>query len=181
MPLYQLDIQKEIGTYFYTNVYHLEGSSIAGLDAVVGGIVAAERQICTPSVNFISTRVKEAGTAYGFASIRPLTGTGAYATSSAQDLPLYNTVRVDMAPGIGPLNRKYLRTGLREDMVYGTVLEPAYITAVQTLYVNTLANASELRTIRGENVVGFTLKTLVQMRQMRRGSKRKLLPVIPLG
>lgn len=181
MPLFQLDIQKQDlqgETEFWTNVYHLQ---LDGYDDLgpPAAIVAAERAIHSGYVAFVSFRLKQALTPFGYSRIVALAGPGEYVVGSTQLLPLYSTMRVDMGVSIGLPIRKYLRTGVSEFESDGRNWKSDYIATVASQYANVVSHLPEIRNPAGDAITGYAVKVPVQMRQLRRGSKRRLNPIIP--
>lgn len=181
MVLMQLDIQKKLGTEFWTNVYHLEFVGTSQDQTAVDGIIAAERSIHSNFVNFVSARVKEAGSPHGYSQIIPLTGYGSYVFGGQDALPMFNVLRVDFSPVIGMPSRKYLRTLFTEAAVTGSEFIAEYVTFVQDHYMNAILQSPAPRNDHGFDLVSGSVKTTVAMRQLRRGSKRKIRPVIPVA
>lgn len=182
VPRYQIDIQKGSGPdNYWTNVYHLQVDSYAEAEEKTYDIVDYEKSIHTAYVDFLSARIKQVGTAFGVSRILPLTGNGVYPHGTGDILPPFNTLRVDFGVTLGLPGRKYLRVYPSESMITGSNFNDAYLVAVQDNYANLLVAITGFVSPDGLDYTSGVAKKPIQMRQLRRGSKRKAKPVIPLA
>lgn len=179
MPLYQVDVQKKLGTEYWTNVYHVE---VAGLGEALtqGGLIASfERAIHLDIVQFTSMRVRpypstgDTGTVAALGYYGNNTGQGPY-------MPLFNTLNVILAVPVGRPSRKYLRLPIPEaSQENGSFLQP-FIDDWTEQYCNELSALGTLRDVDGQTIGDISCVLAVGMRQLRRGSRRRLEPVIPV-
>lgn len=179
-PYWQIDIQKRLGTEFWTNVYHVARSDQASAAAAAEFWVGIERSIHSVDVLFTSFRLSpfpgpSEGTIYpvGLAGTRP----------TADSLPLFNVLRVDFPAPTGRPSRKYYRLPIREgDQANGQFTSAAmtdFITQFDATFED--PDSAGLIDIDGQLLVSATPMQTVGMRQLRRGSKRRLQPVIPVS
>jgi len=121
MPVFKVDIEKQYGTEFWTNVYYVDAASLTLAHAVAAEIVNAEQEIHLVSVNFTKYRTSDLlpdtdqyiSTALNSPGERGFAG---------DPLPLFNVVRVELSVGIGRPGRKYLRGILCEgDITFNSI------------------------------------------------------------
>lgn len=180
MALFNLDIQKAIDTEFWTNRYTLDLATADPEQADIQTILLAERNITTTSVSFTSYRLSTATVGDETFFIVPVGESGLY-SGGGDRLPLFNCVRVDFTVlGTYPC-RKYLRTGLTETMVAGLYLTPTYRDLVNANYADVLAGLSSYVNPAGRSITGGAAPEEIAMRQLRRGSRRRTQPVIPVA
>lgn len=173
----QVDIQKRIGTEYWTNRYFLGVGSIGEAAGYVDEIVAFEKLLHSTEVIFDRARVSDGIPGSDSYVIIPLSGTGGTSGSGAH-IPLYNTVRIDFGVGAGRPSRKYYRCGLGEGLLNGEVWDSLLMTdyqAAATAFVNGVVPYCD---VDGQIIISATVMNQVQMRQLRRGSKKKTQPVI---
>lgn len=182
MPVYQVDIEKTMvlntgNTYYWTNSYHV----VAGdqVTAVNHGnsIVVMEKAIHAANQTFTKMRVRNVSVLGMSPTIVVLSGPGGR-TAPADQLPAYCTARIDFGKAVGRPCRKYLRINIGELEQTNGILSAALITALTNNYMNPLVALGVVADPSGDIIVNGSIITPVQMRQLRRGSKRKVGPVI---
>lgn len=105
-------------------------------------------------------------------------GIGAIGSTTVA-LPLFNVVRVDFRTSSGRPSRKYLRILLVPADVAGSGgILPSTVGYVTTDYSEPMALDTRFVDVDGEAFTGFTTYNMIAMRQLRRGSKRRLQPII---
>lgn len=181
MALFQVDIEKRMflnnNDYYWTNVYYVDAADQATAMSYGAAIANIERTVHAANVSYTKLRARPMPHGSGEGSVQTLSVDGTRATPSDW-LPMYNTVRVDFFVPIGRPSRKYLRVVLGEaDQTTGN-LTSAFMSTVGTGYSGPMAGLSYLRDVDGQAFSGVAVVEAVQMRQLRRGSKRKLGPVI---
>ncbi len=179
-PYWQIDVQKLLGTEYWTNVYHVAASSQATAMLYAEAIVDLERQSALSSVQFVRNRVAPfPGPSEG--TIIPIGLVGVVAGDGW--LPLFNVVRVDFPAPTGRPSRKYYRLPLAESAQTNGVLDQNVRAIIQGRFDAYFAspNSSGLIDIDGQLLVSARVMSNVGMRQLRRGSKRRLQPVIPIA
>jgi hypothetical protein len=177
-PYWQVDIQKRLGNEFWTNVYHVAELSQAAAAAVAQGIVTQlEQPLHTADVQFVSFRVRPfPGPSEG--TIYPLNVVGGQ--PAGEYLPLFNVARVDFPAPTGRPSRKFYRLPIKEGEQANGTFTGSILTAYQGVINNFFASpiSDNLIDVDGQILSSGILLASVGMRQLRRGSKRRLLPVI---
>lgn len=174
MALYQIDIEKLLGTESWTNVYHVDAANDAAANTALNSIVAAERPAHGTTCTFTVGRLRLAGTGHsGQVVTLNVLGTK---TVSGVALPLFNCALVDFANGTSRPCRKYLRgpwgTG---EMLTGFVWSSGTLTILAN-YVTAILAIAAMRDPKGRTLSAGAPKTPIGMHQLRRGNRRK--PVI---
>lgn len=179
--LLSLDIQKEYSGEFWTNRYILDVTSFAAAESPAEQIVAAERAIHLDVVNFVSYRVSDTIPGNDQYFVVPLTGGGAR-TTATQALPLFDVARVDFFVTLGRPSRKYLRGVLVEgDQENFGQLLASTVLFINENYTDPVAALVEYVDVDGQSISGGNCYPRVGMRQLRRGSRRRTEPVIPVS
>lgn len=173
--IWQVDIEKQLGTEYWTNVYHVLAGSQGSAKITGDEIVAAEKSFHNSLIGFTKMRVRPYPSQGAQGTIFPLTGNGAYA--SPQYLPLFCTANVIGAVPIGRPCRKYYRCGIDEALQAGGSLTTQGIDFFTTNLIQ-LNAIEELCDESGQLIDTWTIYPQVGMRQLRRGSKRRVQPVI---
>lgn len=176
MPLWKIDVQKTYNGEYWTNRYLTNVPDILTADAVADDIIAAERIFHLSSTSFVKKRVATMVEADNTFLSTPLLLSGLRAIGSNQPLALFNTLRIDFPAGYGRPSRKYYRGVLTEADVIGAFitgpLMPIIENGLTALYAAAVCDPQETTLGRGVVIVP------VQMRQMRRGTRRRTTPVI---
>lgn len=179
MGLYSVDIEKVLLGEYWTNRYIVEATTLTGAHAIGANIVEIEQTVHDDVVTFTKYRTSttvEDDDAY---FITPINQPGAE-NNAGDYLPLFNVVRVDFAAaGGGRPSRKYLRLPLFEPQQSNGALLPGVVTFLQTYYADLLAALEGYVDVDGQELIAGSVSPFVGMRQLRRGSKRKLEPVLP--
>ena len=182
MPLFQLDIEKQLGNEFWTNVYYLNAPT--GLPEAVTNaqsVITVERNIHKTIVTFTRARVRTAVEGDELYTIIPL-GLAGLATLSGDYIPLFNTVNAILAPGAGRPSRKYYRTPVGEGEQVNGVLASTVVTAINTQLARLLPGGdleAGLNDVDGQQIISSAVVSAVGMHQLRRGSRRRATPVLP--
>ena len=176
MPQFKLDIEKYYNGEYWTNRYIVEAIDLT--DAATDGdaILASERPMHLPVVLFTKWRLSDFNPTTDEFIVKPVNLAGTRTGFGGEPLALFNTVRVDFPAGFGRPSRKYYRGCLTEGDIIGPNLIAGTVTYMQER-VSTLTSAALVDpqgTLLGEGVV----KTLLQMRQLRRGTKRRTQPIL---
>lgn len=177
----KVDVQKSRGGVFWTNRYLLDLASPADVSYEMAGAIAGhESQFHATTVNFISTRVSDMVPDTDNFYIYPWDFTGAL-SDGGSPMPGFITMRTDMGVGPGRPLRKYYRTYVGEDRVAGPVWEGAYVTLVKTTLEDLLVEVPTICDPQGNQATYVVAKPPLQMRQLRRGTRKPLTPVIPVS
>ena len=182
MPVYQVDIEKTALSpastqVYWTNVYHVSAPDQATAVGQGNNIVTIEKTVHAANTTFTKMRVRNVSVLGMAPSIVPLTGTGGRATP-ADYLPMYCTARVDFGKATGRPNRKYLRVFLGESDQANGNLTSTFENTMQVSYANQILALGFICDSDGTLISSADAITQVQMRQLRRGSKRVTTPVI---
>jgi hypothetical protein len=181
MPLYSLDVQKSLRGEYWTNRYILNAASILGSTTDAVAIVEAERAITINDVQFVSYRVSDGVPGTDEYIVVPI-GTFGLREVSTAALPLFDVLRVDFGVGLGRPSRKYLRGVLAEqDQANYGELDLAAVAYFTTNYATVVAGVPGYVDVDGQDITSGRVFGQVGMRQLRRGSKRRLQPVIPVS
>lgn len=174
MSLFQIDVEKVVGTETWTNVYHCEAADNAAANTVLNSIVSAERPVHATTATFTVGRLRLAGTGHaGQVVVLNVLGTR---TISGSPLPLFNCAQVDFANGTSRPARKYLRGPWgTSDVAAGFLWSSGTLTALAT-YVTAIVAIAALRDPKGRTLSAGAAKALIGMHQLRRGNRRT--PVI---
>jgi hypothetical protein len=175
---WHVDIQKKMGSEYWTNRYIVEATTKAAAVVIGQSIVDAELDVHTNYVTIDKYRVSDGLPNTDVYSIVTIGQTGVD-VAGASYLPLFNCVRVDFNVADGRPSRKYLRLPLLEDDVLNGELTSGKITAISTNYASVLFNLAGYVDVDGQTFTGFSVIPAVAMRQLRRGSKRRTEEVIP--
>lgn len=177
MPLFQVTLQKRLSTEFWTNDYYVETDDLGAAATVAVEIAQAERLLHLEVVQYDTCRVRT--TVVGDEIYRNFPITLAGARPVGEYLPLFNVFTFNLVPDSGRNSLKYIRGPvLKADQVNGGIVD-AFKTGPAANYISALNAIEELRDVDNQPIVGFSLKSQVGMRQLRRGSKRRTEPVIP--
>lgn len=179
MALYQVVIQKSLGTEFWVNDYTVDASSADGARVKGLQIADLEKVIHHNDVLFTSMRVRlninlgEQGTVYTL-SFHGTGGDYGYA-------PLFNVARIDMSPTLGRPGRKYLRLPCPTASIVGGRWAQSSLDSINDAYCIPLQNLGGIVKPNGQVITVIRMNSVVGMRQLRRGSKRRLEPIIPVA
>ncbi len=179
-PYWQIDIQKRLGTEYWTNVYHTARSSQAAARAAAESIIELEVQFHQSNVELVSYRVAPyPGPAEG--TIVPIGLVGLQPI--VDHLPLFNVIRVDFPAPTGRPSRKYYRMPIPESGQANGLLTEAFRNGFQASVDNWFATpgSAGLIDVDGQLLISGRIIPAVGMRQLRRGSRRRLQPVIPIA
>lgn len=178
MPVYTIDIQKRIGSEFWTNRYIGTYAAMVNAVAAAQSIVASERTIHSTLVSFVNFRVSNAGISEEY-TIVPVNLAGQRGETNL--LPLFNTLRYDLAAEVGRPSRKFYRGVLGEVDISGDAITVNSAFTDHGLFL--LASSVEpetpvgLHDPQGDMFVDVTVHPFVQMRQLRRGKRKRQNPV----
>jgi hypothetical protein len=180
VPIFNVDVQKTRGGIYWTNRYQLVRDEPGLTPAEVAAFRFAEGPIHATTVQFVSLRISDAVPDTDNFTVYPLTGTGGTADGGTP-LPGFCTLRVDIPVGFGRPCRKYYRTYVGENQSNGTTWIPEYVSDSQALMNTLQSTVAGLCDPQGNLWGTPVVKNTVQMRQLRRGTRRPLTPVIPVA
>lgn len=178
MPLWSLDIEKVFGET-WTNRYIVEADDLTSATALASVYLGAEGAVHSAMVTITRARVSSMVEGDDVYQIIQVNQQGLRA-QNLEYLPLFNVVRVDFtAVGGGRPSRKYLRLPIYEPDTSGGSFVSTFQTLIETSYVAPLIAAGAMyRDVDGQSFSSGQIYPRVAMRQLRRGSRRKLTPVL---
>jgi hypothetical protein len=188
MPIFQIDIEKKAtaGAHtgeYWTNRYLITAGTLAEAAIFSGNIAAMEQELHTPAVLFTKAAVRDLDETTDLYSTIPLNTPGVYGGSIPADLlPAMLVVRVDLGVVTGRPSRKYYHLMLGEGSQSNGQWSSTVLSDVQG-NINSLISAGgtagQLCDPDGSTVISAAPMPIVTVHQFRRGSKRKLVPILP--
>jgi hypothetical protein len=177
----KLDIQKFRQGMYWTNRYLLDLADPSSVSStIVVAIASAEQNFHATSVTIISARASDMVEGTDNFFVFPLNLVGGI-NDGGEPLPGFITMRADFGVGQGRPLRKYWRTYVGEGQTTGGVWSPAYVSAVQTQVDYLVSSMSIICDPQGNNILNGVAKNQLQMRQLRRGTRKPTQPVIPVS
>lgn len=183
MPIFQVDIEKNYISEFWTNRYLLQAANIVDARSAGQLIVDAERTFHKSWITFTKYRTRTVVEGDDAFITTPLNIQGSWDVAG-DAWPLFNVVRVDFTTqGLGRPSRKFYRCGLSDGNVNnGGVLAPDTV----NLFLLSLSdlievlNSSTTLWVDPDNQIinSAVIYPQVGMRQLRRGSKRRATPIL---
>jgi hypothetical protein len=161
---------------FWTNVYWLTGTTVNDFGPEVTAVVNAEKALYPEWVKITKVRIDDAtpDTDVSKAYVQNISGTRALVAGN-QWAPLFVVARVDIETATGRPSRKYLR-GVLFEADFDTASLTGGITALLQSYGNALVASAALVDVDGQDFTAAAPYPAPAMRQLRRGSKRKVTP-----
>lgn len=176
MPLFKIDIQKFCLGEYWTNRWLVVAEDLADAQDVANDLVTQERFIHSGIIRFDRVRVSDAVQDTDVYVTIPLNVYGNYPLTG-ENLPLFNVLRADFNVAVGRPCRKYWRIGLSENYVAGSQIAASVIGDANNV-IAAIAALGRVVDPQGNVVTGGSAFPGVQMRQLRRGSRRRTKPVI---
>ena len=177
MPRYKLIIQKQFGTEYWVNDYYFTATDLDDADSKAQPIIDAEIAVTCVGVVFDLYRISTVDPDDGIFRNYPLNVQGTK-PNNAELLPLFVVLRVDFQADTGRAGRKYLRGVLGEADVQFNTLNSTSVDQYNTLYATPLRSLGYLEKSSGVLLNDVAINPTVAMRQLRRGSKRRVTPII---
>lgn len=174
MARFQVDIEKRLGSEFWTNVWQVSATDLAGATVVANAITAAERIGHSSAVTFTRHRVSSVAIGDGVYAITPIGLPGLATTGEL--LPLFNTLRMDLTAASGRPSRKYFRGCLGEGLISGDAVTTSVFLTMSLEIADIFSPGAEQSGIvdpQGELFNGIVIHPFVQMRQLRRSRRRR--------
>lgn len=177
MARFRLTVEKyhNASAEYWVNRYYVNAADLADATLMSNGIVDAEKALYPNTVVITKSHVDDDVplTLNYETTIRNLAGIRTAPTGDF--LPLFVVARVDFSvAGGGRPSRKYLRGVLFEADTTFNTLGASILTALNT-YASSVA-ASGACDPQGQDIIGGSPWNAPAMRQLRRGSKKKLVP-----
>jgi hypothetical protein len=177
VPTHRIEIRKLYEGHSYSNDYNVECPSMDDAEAMAVALVEFEQTFHLNNVVFVYYRISSAAIGDRIFRHEPINAIGQRARSGTSQLPLFNTVRLDMRTEDSDPCRKYYRPPLEETDQEDGHLSPGYWTAIVSAWYamnGTFPTGSKIVSGKGHNVVGVAGFPDVQMRQLHRHRKKKL-------
>ena len=176
MALYSVDIEKRLGSEFWSNRYIVNADSLAVARTAAETIVNdVEIPIHNSNVTFTRFRVSTMAEGDETYVIVPINQNGAVVSNSTL-LPLFNTLRWDISAATGRPSRKFYRGVLTEADINGdavTWTAPVGAVAALAALFGTGEATGTVVDPQGTTLTGVTQYPFVQMRQLRRSRRRR--------
>lgn len=174
MAIFQADIEKRLGSEFWSNRYIINAPDLANAVTFTNvSLVGLERSIHDASVTFTRFRVSSTAVNDGVYSITTLGTTGQRNAGSL--LPLFNTLRLDLNAATGRPSRKFYRGVLSEADIQGDLIITEF-GATATTFETLLDEMNTNRVVdpQGQTLTAVIVHPFVQMRQLRRSRRRRI-------
>jgi len=177
MPKYRLTVEKfmPLASEYWTNVYWCNAADLLAAMDIGNLLVAAERPITSPAVTITKVRVDDGlpNTTEGGTVMHNVQGTRDM--GGGQLVPLFVVGRVDFSViGGGRPSRKFMRGSMGEVDGDFMTLSNSYKSELQN-YGNAVVTAG-VCDVDGQLFSFAAVHPTPAMRQLRRGSKKKLAP-----
>jgi len=175
MPPYRITVEKSGYSMSWVNVYYAAGTGVDQFTAEVNGIVAAERPLLLSTIAITKVRVDDQVKGTDNYRTYTINQMGTRASQVSDTAPLWVTARIDFNTATGRPSRKYIRGSLVEadfnmvQIVTGTI-------AMYQAYGDAIVNLAAIVDVDGQDFTSATVFQAPQMRQLRRGSKKKATP-----
>lgn len=178
LPTHRLDIFKRLGAEEWANSWLLNAASMDAAQEVAEAIVSFEQHIHSTTVTLAYYRLST--TTVGDRTFRhvPLNLAGLSDLGGVDGLPLFNTLRVDLSTLDSDPCRKYFRIPLTESMQANGLLSPTTVSNFQATITTYLLNTVAIDNIvsnKGNVATGATVYPFVQMRQLKRKKRKKVV------
>lgn len=176
MPTFRITLEKFHATTgeYWTNIYHLNAADIAAAVPLMDAIQALEVPIHKTTVVITKGRVDDnvEDTDVFFTKVYNSPGT---ANTMGELVPLFVTTRVDFGSTAGGRpSRKYYRGTLDESDVSMTAFGTGHTNRMATFITGLIGTGYTDQS--GNDINSGALYPAPQMRQLRRGSKKKVTP-----
>lgn len=177
MALWEISIQKNIGSEYWINVYHASVPDQAGAVDVANQVIAIERGAHMVAVSFVNFRVRQVDVLAQAGTVYPIGLTGQ--VGNTPYLPLFVVARVDFAVYTGRPSRKYMKFPISGSAVDNGNFTTAALGFYNTNYAEALEGVANLCDNNEQPFLSIKVNPTVGMRQLRRGSRKKETPIIP--
>lgn len=179
MALWRLVSEKYFNGTYWSNTYVLQADNLADAVDAAQAVRNVEKTAHFNTVAFTKYRVSDVLVDTDVYQVITENDTGDLIAGGQELLPLFNRIRVDFnTVGGGRPSRKYLCPPVAESFQASGVLVPASL-GFMPGYIAGMLAIPEFVDVDGQAFSGGSYTLVVGMRQLRRGSKRKVLPIIP--
>lgn len=177
MALFKIDIEKLLGSEYWTNRYFVRTDTLANAVPQGQDIVDAERLIHSSLVTFTKLRASTADPENEEYTIVTLGVNGLY--NQTDLLPLFNCYRWDFTAVSGRPSRKYYRGCISQGDFGGDLLNitsPAFESAIEALFA-VGATGNGIVDPQEQLLTDAVRWPYIAMRQLRRGKRKRTEPV----
>jgi len=178
IPTHRIEIRKTWQGHDWSNDYLVESPDMDAAAAFAIDTVEFERDLHFNMITFVYVRTSTIEKFDRIFRHIDLNLPGTASTDTTNTLPLFNVVRMDLRTADSDPCRKYFRLPIPESQQDNGVLAPAYIagfTAILSAWISTFDEVTKVVSGRGNNVIGGSVYPLVQMRQLHRHKKKKVV------
>ena len=176
MPLFYVEIEKRLGSEFWTNRYIVTSPTLVIASNVLAvNLLNFERAFHADVVTFTRYRVSTVEVGDEQYVIVPISQQGLRGIGSSTLLPLFNTLRVDLPAASGRPSRKYYRGVLLEGDISGDLVTFNFNSFMAALVDNFAETSEDAGVVdpQGEFFSNAVPMPNVQMRQLRRSRRRR--------
>jgi len=178
IPTHRVEIRKTWQGHDWSNDYLVESPSMDAAAAFALTAVEFERSFHNNMVTFVYVRTSTVAKFDRIFRHVPLNLQGVGSTDTVDLMPLFNTVRMDLQTADSDPCRKYFRIPISESDQSNGVIIGAKVIALGTLLNNFIATFNETTKVvsgKGHNVIAGRVYPQVQMRQLHRHKKKKVV------
>lgn len=170
MPLFKGTIFKHTiqnPTEEWSNVYHINAADEAAAMVALDQVMNVEANVSYDNVVFdrlyvrLDNPLATAGVSQAVSGL-----VGARGATPANQLPLFNTVRVVFTDGINRPDQKYLRLPLEVSDVSGDFLDVGMVSLITTDYINDILAFPGVVSSSGDTYSAGSCMNAIQMRQL---------------
>lgn len=178
--VYNIDVQKRLGTEYWTNRYHCVALTLEEALQIGLELSAKEAVVTVSEVSFVSVRASTPQPNDGVYLVEQTNYSGGVVTPT-HALPLFVVVRVTFTKGPGAPDVKYYKGMANPDALADAFnYKQATVNALQIDLAAALLATEGLSSQAGLPYTNIKVDQRVGMRQLRRGSKKRDEPVIPI-
>jgi hypothetical protein len=175
-PQFRVQIVKSKAGEQWSNDYLTDDTTLLDAQDLAATLLTWEKHIHDTATNFDYINVSNLDPTTRI--FRHLTLNEPGLLSAGDSLPLFNTMRVDFGTANSDPGRKYYRCPIGEGNQVNGFLTGDFITAINALivtYLVTPAVLGHIVTNAGNTVVDATVHSAVQMRQLHRRRRKKVV------
>lgn len=178
LPTHRISIFKKLGAEVWSNDWLVNRVDMDAAASLGNSLVNFEQRLHGARVMFEYVLIATMSEGDRVFRHTPINLPGLQATAVGAMLPLFNTIRMDMATTDSDPCRKYFRMPIEEGNQEEGILNPATITSLNgfvTTYLNPIIALNAIVSGRGNLVTSATFARAIQMRQLHRRKRKKIL------
>lgn len=178
VPVYRIEIRKSRLGHQWSNDYLIETIEMGDAVTMAEGALAWERSFHMNVINFDYYRVSTTSPGDRIFRHVPLNIPGLAGAGGSDYLPLFNTLRFDMATLDSDPCRKYFRLPLPEGLVTNEVIDPGTRASIDSAWASWYAawpDGTRIVSTIGHIVINGSCSPIVQMRQLHRHKRKKII------